>query len=472
MARLVRPVAGSAKTVYVDRKGKRGNAVTLSSRAGEAVEVVDNPAVADEVVTVYVGSSKVSKADAKRLAKAAIEEQERQRRGQREKGAIDRIVAGLEASSPKPVEDQRGDGLRFRNALILAGLMWLGLAVYLTGEEGAGMGFVALLLGVAMVPACAMVFKFMDLFLPEGLVGLAAFGLMGLTWAAALGIVDIEKQASRRAAVGASGSAAGGAVDSTAAAAGGGAAEMGRSPATNEPEDWASSADAYTVIVASKPNRGQSAAFAARLPGWVKPAGVLRSDSYTTLLPGYWVAFGGRFSSVEDALAAAERLRGAGFAGAFAELISRKPQDPTGTITAASVGSLRVGMAMDEVRRYVTRPDSEKTISFGGSPAPEVDWSWHFDDGDLILQFDRQTGRLTRFEVTTDAVETSSGLTVGDSFAPIRQRYGGQLRASPLGEGGWVLSEGDPGSYPALVFSLRGGEIAAMAGGLPRPAGE
>lgn len=472
MARLVRPVSGSAKKVYVARKGK-GVPVALSSRGGEAVEIVDSPAAADEVVTVYVGSNKASKADAKRLSKACIAEQERQRREKKDKGVFDQVLADLAAPPPKPAARQSDDGLRFRNALALAGLMWVGLSVYVAGEEGIGLALLALLLGVAMVPAIAMLFKFMGLFLSGELVGLAALVLAGLIWAAALGLIDVEKQTSRRAAAGLSGSATGGTADSTAAvAAEAGSPSEGGSPVAGGMDDWASPDDAYTVIVASKPDRRQSAAFAARLPAWASPAGVLRSDDYTTLLPGYWVAFGGRFSSVEAALDAAERLRRAGFAGAFAELISRKPQSPAGTITAVSVGSLRVGMSIEEVRRYVTRPDAEETVGFGGGPAPEIDWTWRFDDGELTLQFDRQTGRLARFEATTDAVETSSGLTVGDSFAPIRRRYGEQLRASPLGGNGWVLSEGSPGSYPALVFSLSGGTIAAMAGGLPRPAGE
>jgi hypothetical protein len=466
MARLVHPVSGSTKKVYIASKG--GTAVTVSSRSGEAVEVVDSRAAADGVVTVYVGGKRVSTADAKRFARACLREQERQRQGKRDKGVFAREIADLEGGPPKAGEGG-GDGLRLRHALALAALTWVGLSVYVGGEEGAGVGLLALLLGVAMVPAIAMVFKFMDLFLPGSVIGLAALGLAGLSWGAALGFVDVEEQTARPVSGGQSAPKEGGAVTATKPALGdeGKASEEGP-----RIDDWPSAADAYTVIVASKPDRARAAIFAARLPEWATPAGLLRSDDYTTLLPGYWVAFGGRFANVDAAFDAAERLRRAGFVGAFAELISRKPQDPAGTITAASLGSLRVGMSMKDVRRYVTRPDAEEAINFSAGPAPEIDWNWHFDGGDLKLQFDRRTGRLARFEATTDAVATSSGLTVGDSFAPIRERYGGQLRASPLGGDGWVLSEGSPGSYPALVFSLRDGAIAAIAGGLPRPAGE
>jgi hypothetical protein len=196
-ARLVRPVAGSAKKVYIAH-GRAGTPVSLSGSRGEGVEIVDSRAAADEVVTVYVGSAKVGRSEGRRLAKACREEQERQRHGEEDEGVFDQIVADLEAPPWKPAAEQEGGGLRFRNALALAGLMWVGLAVYLLGEEGIGVGLVALLLGLAMVPACAVLYKFIDLFLPGGLVGLAALALAGLTWAAALGFVDVEKQNPRR----------------------------------------------------------------------------------------------------------------------------------------------------------------------------------------------------------------------------------------------------------------------------------
>jgi sporulation related protein len=474
----LRPVAGSAKKVYIARGGKQGAPATLSSSAGEGVQFVDEPGLADEIVAIHVGSNRIDRATAKRLQKACLAEQRRQERGKKDKGVFDQIIADLEGPSVKKERQQASDGgFSFVVALVLSGVVWAGLCLYMAREQNIGVAFVSLLLGVAMVPLLATVLKLFDAFMPSGLMTLGVLGLCVLVWGAAIGVIDVERRHHRqRQAAGpvamAGGEAKAGFTGDTATRFGDNPEEAGAQDTAAGHEDWPRDLEAYTVIVASKRERSSAQAFADRAAQVQTPAGVLRSDGYTTLLPGYWVAFAGRFDTAKQALAEARRLRGTGFDGAYAELIAGEPQPPSGTITASSLGSLRVGMTVGEVQRYVTAPDAEQAVNFGGGPTPEFDWTWRFDDGDVTLEFDNGTGELAGIVATTRAVATTSGLRVGDSFASIQRRYGDQLRTSPIGAGLRILSEGRPGTYPALMFVVRSGVVESIAGGLPKPAGE
>jgi hypothetical protein len=63
-------------------------------------------------------------------------------------------------------------------------------------------------------------------------------------------------------------------------------------------------------------------------------------------------------------------------------------------------------------------------------------------------------------------------VSVGDSFDLIRDEYGDQLEESMVGEGSYLLSEGEPGTYPALTFTVEGDAITSISGGKFQPAGE
>ena len=63
-------------------------------------------------------------------------------------------------------------------------------------------------------------------------------------------------------------------------------------------------------------------------------------------------------------------------------------------------------------------------------------------------------------------------MKVGDPFSLIRDEYGGQLEESVVGEGSYLLSEGEPASYPALTFSVEEETITSIGGGAFQPAGE
>ena len=54
----------------------------------------------------------------------------------------------------------------------------------------------------------------------------------------------------------------------------------------------------------------------------------------------------------------------------------------------------------------------------------------------------------------------------------VRDQYSDQLEESMVGEGSYVLSEGEPGTYPALTFSVEADTISTISGAEFQPAGE
>ena len=78
---------------------------------------------------------------------------------------------------------------------------------------------------------------------------------------------------------------------------------------------WPAGVDAYTVVLASE-------ATAQRAANASEPAGVLRSDDYSSLRPGYWVAYVGQSSTADEAGREAARLRGVGYSSAYPRLVS------------------------------------------------------------------------------------------------------------------------------------------------------
>lgn len=79
----------------------------------------------------------------------------------------------------------------------------------------------------------------------------------------------------------------------------------------------------YTVVVASEGTRDAAEVIRSKVERAGFEAGILRSDDYTSLRPGYWVVFVGKFSVKADADAEMRRLRGNGFSIAYSRLISR-----------------------------------------------------------------------------------------------------------------------------------------------------
>jgi hypothetical protein len=77
-------------------------------------------------------------------------------------------------------------------------------------------------------------------------------------------------------------------------------------------DSWPDGVSAWTVVVASEATRGMAESAvekAKRIASRGLNIGVLHSNDYASLRPGYWVAFAGQFDSVDEAQQAADRYR-------------------------------------------------------------------------------------------------------------------------------------------------------------------
>lgn len=85
---------------------------------------------------------------------------------------------------------------------------------------------------------------------------------------------------------------------------------------------WPDGTSAYTVILLSTDTRPGAAVKARDAIEQGIQAGVLRSDDYSSLRPGYWVAYGGEFDSEDEAQREAERYASLGFGGAYVRFVN------------------------------------------------------------------------------------------------------------------------------------------------------
>lgn len=149
-----KPSAGSAKKVYIARPrfGKSDATPVTISSSGEGVQFVDNPALADEEVRVFIGSSPLDRASAIKLSKAALKDQKREEQGKKSKGVMEAIIADFEAPAPKRQKAaKRGGGFSWRNWALLGCVGWIAvsiaagapLGILLTPVMGPLMGWVA-----------------------------------------------------------------------------------------------------------------------------------------------------------------------------------------------------------------------------------------------------------------------------------------------------------------------------------------
>lgn len=73
----------------------------------------------------------------------------------------------------------------------------------------------------------------------------------------------------------------------------------------------------FVAIVVSEPDVASAGAAADELTERGFDSGVLRSDDYSSLEPGFWVAYIGPFQSVAEADAASEQLKADGYPAAY-----------------------------------------------------------------------------------------------------------------------------------------------------------
>jgi mannan endo-1,4-beta-mannosidase len=83
---------------------------------------------------------------------------------------------------------------------------------------------------------------------------------------------------------------------------------------------WPAGEEAYTVVLMSSTSRTAAEERARELTTAGTEAGVLQSDDFSSLRPGYWVVFSGTYETEEAASQAAEDL-GSTAAGAYVRYV-------------------------------------------------------------------------------------------------------------------------------------------------------
>ena len=88
-------------------------------------------------------------------------------------------------------------------------------------------------------------------------------------------------------------------------------------PASGSVASWPAGKSAFTVILVSSERRVDARREARRASGAGLPAGLLRSSDYSSLKPGYWVAYAGEFESRAEAARKAQSYAAQGFPDAY-----------------------------------------------------------------------------------------------------------------------------------------------------------
>jgi hypothetical protein len=97
-------------------------------------------------------------------------------------------------------------------------------------------------------------------------------------------------------------------------------------PGPGAPVEWPADQDGFTVVLASMPVSGgrEPALRNARsaIRSGLKEVGVLDSEAFASLHPGYYVVFAGVYANLQEAQNAVPDARDAGFANAYAREIT------------------------------------------------------------------------------------------------------------------------------------------------------
>jgi hypothetical protein len=98
-------------------------------------------------------------------------------------------------------------------------------------------------------------------------------------------------------------------------------------PATSASTGWPPGKSAFTVVLASMPNKADAEAKLAKAKAaGITGAAMLHSDDFPTLNPGYWVVFDGQYDSIDQAQGQAASDRGKGeFSDAYPRFVSKDP---------------------------------------------------------------------------------------------------------------------------------------------------
>jgi hypothetical protein len=74
---------------------------------------------------------------------------------------------------------------------------------------------------------------------------------------------------------------------------------------------------AWILVIASEGDEAKATATAQAVAAAGSPAGVLRSDEYPSMNPGFWVAYAGPYADAAAAKTAEPEVEGAGWPGAY-----------------------------------------------------------------------------------------------------------------------------------------------------------
>jgi hypothetical protein len=86
---------------------------------------------------------------------------------------------------------------------------------------------------------------------------------------------------------------------------------------------WPAGKTAYTVVLVSSKSKSQANSKAREAKTRGISAGVLHSNDYSSLNPGYWVAFAGQYKSASAARSKADSVRSQGFSQAYPRLVKK-----------------------------------------------------------------------------------------------------------------------------------------------------
>jgi cell division septation protein DedD len=86
---------------------------------------------------------------------------------------------------------------------------------------------------------------------------------------------------------------------------------------------WPDGTSAYTVVLISAKRRAQANAKAREAKSRGIDAGVLHSNDYSSLNPGYWVVFAGQYNSADEARAKIDEYASKGFPGGYPRQVKK-----------------------------------------------------------------------------------------------------------------------------------------------------
>ena len=99
----------------------------------------------------------------------------------------------------------------------------------------------------------------------------------------------------------------------------------GSSTGAGSVASWPAGRSGFTVVLVSSSSRAEARREAERAVGAGLPGGLLRSNDFSSLNPGYWVAYAGEFDSRAEAARRAQSYAAQGFADAYPRRIEPAP---------------------------------------------------------------------------------------------------------------------------------------------------